>query len=165
MAQFGAIYLSFDERLVEKVEEFSETLKQKGYLFTVRYHHQQPWIQLYVEEPENASYYAQKVSKIFPDRQVIGLAAYTVSDSVIFCEFKNGTVVRTLQSGFEQERQWDKIEGETQPWESEILGDMKLEVGTTGMMSYHIQKIGEWLEMPGFGVPQPGEAWSKEIVN
>ena len=165
MARFGAIYLSFEEGSLKKVEELSETLKQKGYLFTVRYHHKLPWIQLYIEEPENTTYYAQEVSKFFPDRQVIGLAAYTVSDSVIFCEFQDGKVIRSLQSGFEQERQWDKIEGATQPWESEIFGDLKMEIGTPGMMSYHIQKIGELFEMPGFGVPKPGEAWTKEIVN
>ncbi|MGK7873601.1 MAG: hypothetical protein AB4426_09910 [Xenococcaceae cyanobacterium] len=165
MAQFGAIYVSFAQGAVEKVEELSETLKQKGYLFTVRYHHDLPWIQLYVEEPENTPYYAQDISKIFPDRRVIGLAAYTVSDSVIFCEFKDGTVIRWLQSGFGQERQWDKIEGDRQPWESEILGDMKIEIGSPGLMSYHIHKIGELFDLPGFGVPKQGEAWSKEIRN
>ncbi len=38
MAQFGAIYLSFEERTIEEVEAISETLKQKGFLFTVRDH-------------------------------------------------------------------------------------------------------------------------------
>ncbi len=90
MAQFRAIYLSFDDGLIEKVVEISETLKQKGYLFTVRYHEQASWVQLYVEKPENVPYYTQDVSKIFPQKQVIGLASYTVSDSVIFCKYKDG---------------------------------------------------------------------------
>jgi hypothetical protein len=51
MAQFGAIYVSFDDGSTEKVERLAETIKQKGFLFTVRYHHAKPWIQLYVEEP------------------------------------------------------------------------------------------------------------------
>ncbi|MDJ0801097.1 MAG: hypothetical protein QNJ51_30540 [Calothrix sp. MO_167.B12] len=165
MAQFGAIYLSFHKGLLEKVKEISQIIKQEGYLFTVRYHHEAPWIQLYVEEPENVSNYSQKVSQIFPDKRVIGLAAYTVSDSVTFCEFKGGKVVRLLESGFQQERQWEKIEGDTQPWESEILGDMKIEIGSPGMVSYHIQKIGNLFALPGFGVPKSGEAWTQEIYN
>ncbi len=163
MAKFGAIYLSFDEGLVEKVDEISQILKQKGYLFTVRHHCESPWIQLYVEEPENISDYALLVSKIFPSRQVMGLAAYTVSDSVSFSQFKNGKIVRLLESGFEQERLWDKIEGDTQPWESEIFGNIKMEVGSQGMVSYHIQKIGQFFQLPGFGVPKQGEGWTKEI--
>ena len=109
MGKFAAIYLSFDEKLVEKVEDISQTLKQEDYLFTVRYHHEAPWIQLYVEEPENVAIYAEKVSEVFADRIVIGLAAYTVSDSVIFCQFQDGKVIRLLESGFQTERQWEKI--------------------------------------------------------
>ncbi len=165
MAQFGAIYISFDERATERVEEFSEITKQKGFLFTVRYHHEKPWIQLYIEEPENTAYHAQEISGIFPDKRVVGLATYTVSDSTIFCEFKGGAVIRLLQSGFEQERVWEKIEGDSQPWESEILGDREMKIGSPGMMSYDIQKIGNLFDMPGFGAPQHGEAWTKEIRN
>ncbi len=165
MAQFGAIYLSFHEGSVEKVEAISDTLKQNGFLFTVRFHREKSWIQLYVDEPENTPYHAQEVSKIFPDTRVIGLAAYTVSDSVIFCEFEKGNVIRWLQSGFQQERMWDKIEGESQAWESEILTENTLEIGRPGMMSFDLQRIGRWFDMPGFGVPQAGEAWTKEIRN
>ena len=163
MAKFGAIYLSFDEGLVEKVDEISQILKHQGYLFIVRYHCKSPWIQLYVEEPENISDYAYKVSKIFLSRQVMGLAAYTVSDAVSFSHFKDGKIIRLLESGFEQERLWEKIEGESQPWESQIFGDMKMEIGSVGMVSYHIQKIGQLFQLPGFGVPQQGEVWTKEI--
>ncbi|MDJ0774400.1 MAG: hypothetical protein QNJ49_13430 [Mastigocoleus sp. MO_167.B18] len=163
MAKFGAIYLSFDEGLIEKVDEISQILIQVGYLFIVRYHRESPWIQLYVEEPENVSDYAYKVSKIFPNRQVMGLAAYTVYDSVSFSHFENGKIVRLLESGFEKKRLWDKIEGNTQPWESQIFGNMKMEIGSVGMVSYHIQKIGQFFQLPGFGIPQQGEAWTKEI--
>ena len=114
---------------------------------------------------ENVSYYAQEVSRIFPERRVIGLAAYTVSDSVIFCEFKGGDVIRLLQSGFQQERKWEKIEGEPQPWEDEILKENSFEIGGPGMMSFDIQQIGQYFDMPGFGVPGAGEAWTKEIWN
>ncbi|MDJ0694228.1 hypothetical protein [Mastigocoleus sp. MO_188.B34] len=163
MAKFGAIYLSFDEGLIEKVDEISQILIQVGYLFIVRYHRESPWIQLYVEEPENVSDYAYKVSKIFPNRQVMGLAAYTVYDSVSFSHFENGKIVRLLESGFEKKRLWDKIEGNTQPWESQIFGNMKMEIGSVGMVSYHIQKIGQFFQLPGFGIPQQGEPWTKEI--
>ena len=163
MAKFGAIYLSFDQGLIEKVDEISQILKQEGYLFIVRYHRDSPWIQLYLEEPEKISDYAYKVSKIFTSRQVMGLAAYTVSDSVSFSHFKNGKIVRLLESGFKQERLWDKIEGNTQPWESQIFGDIKMEIGSVGMVSYHIQKIGQLFQLPGFGIPKQGEAWTFEI--
>ena len=163
MAKFGAIYLSFDEGLVEKVDEISQILKHESYVFIVRYHCESPWIQLYLEEPENISDYAYKVSKIFPNRQVMGLAAYTVSDSVSFSHFKDGKIIRLLESGFEKKRLWEKIEGNTQPWESQIFGDMKMEIGSVGMVSYHIQKIGQLFQLPGFGVPQQGETWTKEI--
>ncbi len=120
MATFGAIYLSFDEqdKAIEEVEKISSALVAQGYLFTVRYHYETPWVQLYGSEPENVVRSAEDVSKIFPDRQVIGLAAYTVSDSVSFCQFNSGRVIRILQSGFNQERRWDLIEGEEQSWES-----------------------------------------------
>ncbi len=165
MAQFGAIYLTFDEGSIEIVNTISETLKQKGYLFTVRYQQGKAWIQLYVEEPDNTPYYTQEISKIFPKKRVIGFASYTVSDSVIFCEFQNGLIIRWLQSGFQQERMWDKIEGKPQTWEAEILVDNTLEVGSPGMMSFDIQRIGQWFDMPGFGAPKPGETWTKEIFN
>ena len=106
MSKFGAIYLSFNDEPVENVELISDMLKEKGFLFTIRYHHEKPWVQLYVEEPENTPYYAKDVSVIFPDRKVIGLAAYTVSDSVIFCEFSHGETIRLLQSGFMREFIW-----------------------------------------------------------
>ena len=163
MAKFGAIYLSFDQGLIEKVDEISQILKQEGYLFIVRYHRDSPWIQLYLEEPENVSDYAYKVSKIFPSRQVMGLAAYTVSDSVSFSHFQDGKIVRLLESGFKQERLWDKIEGNTQPWESQIFGDIKMEIGSVGMVSYHMKKIGQLFQLPGFGIPKQGEAWTFEI--
>ncbi len=165
MSQFGAIYISFEERAIKRVEEVSETIKQKGFLFTVRFYHEKPWIQLHVEEPENVSYYAQEVSKIFPDRRVVGLAAYTVTDSTIFCEFQAGEVLRLLQSGFQQEQLWEKIEGNSQSWESEILAGRIMKLDSPGMTSYDIQKIGMLFELPGFGVPKHGEAWSKEIYN
>ena len=165
MSQFGAIYLSFDKCLIEKVDLFSATLKQQGYLFTVRYYHEKPWVQLHVDEPEATPYLAQAVSKIFPTRRVVGLAAYTASDSVLFCQFSDGAVVRLLQSGFEKERQWDKIEGEAQQWEPEILNDLTIEVGSPGMMTDTIRKIGKFLDMAGFGLPGYGEAWNREIIN
>jgi hypothetical protein len=163
MAKFGAIYLSFPDSSVAKIETISEKLKQEGYLFTLRYHYDSPWIQLYIEEPENIAKYTENVSKIFPERRVLGLGAYTVSDSVIFCEFQEGNVVRWLQSGFERERQWEKILGEVQPWESEIFGNLILQIGSLGMASYHLNKIGVFLNLPGFGVPKSGQSWTKII--
>ncbi len=167
MGKFGAIYLSYDrrEKAIESVENISSLLVDEGYLFTVRYHQETPWVQLYVEEPENVVEYAQEVSKIFPDKQVLGLAAYTVSDSVSFCIFKAGRLVRLLQSGFNSERQWELIEGEAQVWEAEILDNVTMKIGHLGMMSHHIHNIGVLLNLPGFGIPRPGEVWSKEIIN
>ncbi|MEA5511765.1 hypothetical protein VB715_18495 [Crocosphaera sp. UHCC 0190] len=167
MAKFGAIYLSFNqqENAIEKVEKISSILVEQGYSFTVRYHDESPWIQLYVEDPEKVVEYAEDVSKIFPKKRVIGLAAYTVSDEVSFCEFKNGTVIRLLQSGFNNERRWDLIEGVAQVWESEILKNLTMEISKPGMVSSHVNKIGVFLNLPGFGIPRPGEAWSQEIIN
>ncbi len=167
MAKFGAIYLSFNapEKTLEEVENISSILVTQGYLFTVRYHWETPWVQLYVEEPENVVRYAEDISKIFPHKRVIGLAAYTVSDSVSFCEFKAGSAIRLLQSGFNSERRWDLIQGQEQSWESNILSNLTMEIGTRGMVSYHINQIGILLNLPGFGIPRSGEAWSKEIIN
>ncbi|MEA5512239.1 hypothetical protein VB715_20925 [Crocosphaera sp. UHCC 0190] len=102
MAKFGAIYLFFNEleNAIEKVEKIYSILVEQGYLFTVRYHYEPPWVQLYIEEPEKVVEYVKNVSKIFPDKRVIGLGAYTVSDEVSFCELKAGTVIRLLQSGW-----------------------------------------------------------------
>ncbi len=36
MAQFGAIYLSFNEASIGNVEDISDTLKKNGFLFIVR---------------------------------------------------------------------------------------------------------------------------------
>ncbi len=163
MSQFGAIYLSFNDEPIENVDLISDMLKEKGYLFTIRYHHEKSWVQLYVEEPENTPYHAKDVSAIFPDRKVIGLAAYTVSDSVIFCEYSHGETIRLLQSGFERELEWEKIEGESQPWEADIFGENKPEIGSMG--SFDIYKIGQLFDMPGFGTPKHGESWTKEIFN
>ncbi len=165
MAKFGAIYLTFDDGSIDKVTTISDTLVKKGYLFIVRYFDQKPWIQLYVEEPENTAKYAQEISKIFPERHVIGLTAYTTSDSVAFCDYHNGEVARLLQSGFDHDHAWDKIEGEPQAWENEILAEKTVEVGSEGMATVDIERIGQWFDMPGFGVPNVGEDWTKEIFN
>lgn len=165
MAQFGAIYLSFEEADADKVEAISDIMKQGGFLFAVRYFHPKPWIQFYAEEPENTPYYAEQVSKIFPDRRVIGMGVYTVSDSTVFCEFRNGEALRILESGFQQERVWGKIEGQPQDWEAEILAGNEMELGSSGMMSYDIQKIGQYMGFPGFGEPGAGQSWTKEIFN
>ena len=167
MAKFGAIYLSIDSKQnpIEEVETVASTLAKEGYLFTVRYHQETPWIQLYVDEPETVVSYAQQVAQIFPNKQTLGLAAYTVSDSVSFCYFKGETVIRILQSGFIKERQWEIIEGDKQEWEAEIFSQLTLEIGTMGMVSYHIQQIGVLLNLPGFGLPRSGELWTIEIIN
>ncbi|MEM8781193.1 MAG: hypothetical protein AAGF26_20550 [Cyanobacteria bacterium P01_G01_bin.49] len=143
MAKFGAIYLSFDELKegIETLNQISSILVDGGYLFPVRYHQETPWLQLYVDEPENVVELAMKVSKIFLDKRVIGLAAYTVSDSVSFCEFKAGKAIRLLQSGFSQERRWDLIEGKKQGWEPIIFDTIRMEIGQRGMVSSHINKL------------------------
>ena len=74
-------------------------------------------------------------------------------------------VIRLLQSGFEKERQWERIEGEPQEWESEILGDREVAIGKMGIVSYEIQKIGVLFNLPGFGIPSTGEPWTIEIIN
>ena len=165
MAKFGAIYLSLEttEKSIKEVENVASILRKADYLFTVRYHQESSWIQLYVEEPENVVFYARKIGKIFPSKKTLGLAAYTVSDSVSFCYFQGEKIIRLLQSGFNQERQWEIIEGEKQTWEDEIFNKLTLEIGTMGMVSYHIQQIGVLLNLPGFGIPKQGEPWTKEI--
>ncbi|MGK7957935.1 MAG: hypothetical protein AB4063_22175 [Crocosphaera sp.] len=167
MAKFGAIYLSIQTtyNCTEEVKNVASTLVDKGYLFTVRYHQEAPWIQLYVDEPESVVSYAKEVAKIFPDKQTLALAAYTVSDSVSFCYFQGEKTIRILQSGFKQERQWEIIEGETQEWEAEIFSQVSLKIGTMGMVSYHIQQIGVLLNLPGFGIPRNGEPWTIELKN
>ncbi|MGK7961758.1 hypothetical protein [Crocosphaera sp.] len=167
MAKFGAIYLSLEanNNPREEVENVASILVKEGYLFTVRYHQETPWIQLYVDEPETVTPYAQKIAKIFPNKDTLGLAAYTVSDSVSFCYFQGEKVIRILQSGFINERQWGIIEGEKQEWEAEIFSKLTLEIGTMGMASYHIQQIGVLLNLPGFGIPRSGETWTMEVKN
>ena len=167
MAKFAAVFLSFDESKegTEAFKAISSTLVKHGYFFTVRYHKETPWIQIYVEDPEKIISYALKISQIFRDKRVIGLAAYTVSDSVSFCEFQGGKTLRLLQSGFNNERLWDLIEGEKQFWESDILEPLTMKVGQPGMVSSHINQIGVFLNLPGFGIPRPGEAWTQEILN
>ncbi|MDJ0729281.1 MAG: hypothetical protein QNJ33_04735 [Crocosphaera sp.] len=167
MAKFGAIYLSLEttDNPIEEVEKVASILVKAGHLFTVRFHRETPWIQLYVDEPETVVSYAKQVAKIFPNTQILGLAAYTVSDSVSFCYLKGEKIIRLLQSGFIKERQWEIIEGEKQPWEDEIFSQLTLEIGTMGMVSYHIQQIGVSLNLPGFGIPRTGEPWTKEIIN
>lgn len=167
MAKFGAIYLSIEttENCREEVKKVASILVKLGYLFTFRYHQEIPWIQLYIDEPENVIPYAKEVAKIFPNKQTLGLAAYTVSDSVSFCYFEGEKIIRILQSGFKQERQWEIIEGETQEWEAEIFSQLALKIGTMGMVSYHIQQIGILLNLPGFGIPRNGEPWTIELKN
>ena len=167
MAKFGAIYLSLEttDSPTKEVENVATILREAGYLFTVRYHQETPWIQLYVDEPENVVSYAKQVAEIFPHKKTLGLAAYTVSDSVSFGYFQGKKMIRLLQSGFNQERQWEIIEGEQQPWEDEIFSKLTLEIGTIGMVSYHIHQIGVSLNLPGFGIPRSGEPWTKEIIN
>ena len=165
MGKFGAIYVSLKENNSSEVQRLSNLIKEKGYLFTVRYHHQSPWMQLSVDEPETIPDAAKNIASYIPDERVIGLGAYTVSDSVIFCEYKGEKVIRLLQSGFEKERQWERIEGEPQEWESEILGDREVAIGKMGIVSYDIQKIGVLFNLPGFGIPSTGEPWTIEIIN
>jgi hypothetical protein len=165
MAIFGAIYLSFKGNNLEHVTEISDRLKGQNYYFVVRYHEKTPWVQLYVEEPENIVNYSEIVAQLFPNKHIIGLGAYTVSDAVVFCEFKQAQLIRLLQSGFNHKRCWDRIEGEKQPWEAELLGHLTLKIGSPGMVSYQINQIGIHWNLPGFGIPQPGEPWRKEIIN
>ncbi|ACB52606.1 hypothetical protein cce_3258 [Crocosphaera subtropica ATCC 51142] len=165
MAKFGAIYLSYsrDKFDIEEINNIASILVKEGYQFSVRYRQETPWIQLYVNEPEKVISYGKKIAQIFPNQKILGLAAYTISDSVSFCYFQGKQVIRLLQSGFITERQWEIIEGEKQPWEDKIFEKLSLEIGTKGMVSYHINQIGVSLNLPGFGIPQSGEPWTIEI--
>ncbi|EAZ88650.1 hypothetical protein [Crocosphaera chwakensis] len=165
MTKFGAIYLSYsrDQFDIDEINNIASILVKEGYQFPVRYHQETPWIQLYVNEPEKVISYGKKIAQIFPNQKILGLAAYTVSDSVSFCYFQGKQVIRLLQSGFITERQWEKIEGKKQPWEDKILNKLTLEIGTKGMVSYNINQIGVLLNLPGFGIPQPGEPWTIQI--
>ena len=167
MGKFAAIYLSCEqqEKAIEEMDNISSILVKEGYLLTVRYHQKTPWIQLYLEEPENAVHYTKAISQLFPDKPILGLAAYTVSDSVSFCLCQRGTIIRLLQSGFSSERQWELIEGQEQWWEPEIFKKITMKIGNMGMVSHHIQQIGVLLNLPGFGIPRPGEPWTAEIIN
>ncbi len=166
MGKFAAIYLlcSQPEKAPEEMENISSLLVEQGYLFPVRYHQESPWIQLYLEEPENVVQSTQDISQLFRGQQILGLAAYTVSDSVSFCLFQGGTIIRLLQSGFHSERTWELIQGEPQWWEPEIFQNLTLKIGNLGMVSSHIQQIGVFLNLPGFGIPRMGEPWTKEIL-
>ena len=167
MAKFGAIYLSVEAKNnpIDQVKNVASILVKLGYLFTVRYHQETPWIQLYIDEPKTVVSHAQQIAKLFPSKKILGLAAYTVSDSVSFCYFQGEKIIRILQSGFIKERQWEIIEGEKQEWETEIFSKLTLEIGAIGMVSYHIQQIGVLLNLPGFGIPRSGEPWTIEIIN
>ena len=57
-----------------------------------------------------------------------------MSDSVSFCYFQGEQLIRLLQSGFNQERQWEIIEGEKQTWEDKLFSKLPLEIGTIGMV-------------------------------
>ncbi len=165
MAKFGAIYLSYspDKFDVEEINNIASILVEQGYQVPIRYHQESSWIQLYIDEPETIITYTKQVAQIFPNKKTLGLAAYTLSDSVSFCYFQGKQVIRLLQSGFTTERQWEIIEGEKQPWEKEIFKKLTLEIGTKGMVSYHINQIGVLLNLPGFGIPRSGEPWTIQI--
>ncbi|MDJ0511378.1 MAG: hypothetical protein QNJ64_19310 [Crocosphaera sp.] len=167
MGKFAAIYIFCEQpqKAPEEMENISSLLVQEGYFFTVRYHQESPWIQLFLEEPENVVQYTQDISQLFREQKLLGLAAYTVSDSVSFCLFQEGKMIRILQSGFSSERKWEFIQGEEQQWEAEIFKNITLKIGNPGMVSSHIQQIGILLNLPGFGIPRMGEPWTKEIIN
>ena len=68
MAKFGAVYLSLKNinNPIKEMEKVASILVKAGYKFAVRYHQEIPWIQLYIDEPENIVFYAQQVAIIFP---------------------------------------------------------------------------------------------------
>ncbi|WP_107667264.1 hypothetical protein [Cyanothece sp. BG0011] len=165
MGKFGAIYLSYsrDKFDIEEIKKIASILVKEGYQFPVRYHQETPWIQLYIDEPKKVVSYSKEIAQIFPNKKILGLAAYTVSDSVSFCYFQGNKIIRLLQSGFIIERKWEIIEGKKQPWEDTIFNKLTLEIGKMGMVSYHIHQIGVLLNLPGFGIPRSGEPWTIQI--
>ena len=54
--------------------------------------------------------------------EVIWIQFSSVTDSFMYIHWNRGEQIRTLIFGFsESERQWERVEGSSQPWESEVI--------------------------------------------
>ena len=174
MSNFSAIYIHLGHDVEAEFATVQSTLKDKGYLFTLRYHAPLPWVQLWVDEMENTGFYVRQLTEFFPQRRLIGIACQSVSDSIGYWEVDQGQAVRTLLYGFEQERVWETVSGTAQAWELELFAgregynkDRVLQVGmpVPSFSNFDVHKLGQLLGLPGFGQPAAGEAWTKEVFS
>ena len=174
MSNFGAIFIQLQEKTEQEFDEINARLKKKGYLFTLRDHQTKPWVQIWIDEPENLPFYLKDIAPLFLERRIIGIACQSVVDAIGYWEVTNGQEKRTLEYGFTQERTWEKVEGEPQSWETEIFegregyeGLLSLKVGETQpyFSNFDIQRLGQILDLPGFGTPATREKWTREVFN
>ncbi len=174
MSNFGAIFIQLQDNTEEEFDEVNAKLNKAGFLFTLRYHKSTPWAQAWADEPEALPFYLKQLADIFSDRRLIGIACQSVVDAIGYWDIVNGEEKRILEYGFIKERTWEKAEGEPLEWEEHIFegreGYKKGENLNIGEIepyfsNFDVQKIGQVLRVPGFGVPGPGEKWTKEIFN
>ncbi|NOQ35579.1 MAG: hypothetical protein GQ569_06755 [Methylococcaceae bacterium] len=174
MSNFSAIYVQLLDNSEAAFEEVNRVLKEKGYLFTLRYHQSKPWVQLWAEEAENLSYYVGQIRAFFPQQRIIAIACQSVVDAIAYYDVQGDNTYRVLEYGFRQERTWEKVEGIPQAWESEIFSgregyqagdDLKVGEITPFFTNFDIQQLGQLLDLSGFGTPDFGENWTREIFN
>lgn len=174
MSNFGAIYVHIEGEPEEEFHGMDATLKQQGYLFTLRYHGSTPWVQLWMDEPENVPYYTKTIAQLFPSKRVIGIAVQSVMDAISYCEFSAGREERILEYGLIKERVWEKVEGKPREWEKTLFKDRSgytpgsdpcIGIGEPYFSSFDVQTLGNLIGLPGFGIPAHGEKWTLEIFN
>ncbi|MDM8536735.1 hypothetical protein QUF70_08280, partial [Desulfobacterales bacterium HSG17] len=172
MSNFGAIYIYLPENSEKAFDEVNEILKNNGWLFTLRYHKSLPWAQAWTDEPENIPNYIKSIAELFPETRIIGIACQSVMDAIGYWDIVKGEEQRVLEYGFFKERVWEKAEGKPQDWEQEIFqgrdGYKKGENYTIGHFepffnNFDVHKIGQLLELPGFGTSGHDGKWTKEI--
>ncbi len=172
MSNFGAIYIQLKDNTEKEFDEINSRLKAGGFLFTLRYHASSPWAQAWADEPEGIPYYLKQISDIFPSRRLIGISCQSTVDAICYWDIADGKELRILEYGFYKERTWEKAEGVPQEWEAEIFegregykkgANMTIGLTVPFLTNFDVQKIGQILGLPGFGIPASGEKWTKEI--
>jgi|GEM_PF-4943473 len=167
MSTFSAIYIQSDNEPVgELFQRLAADLKKQGYFFTLRYHQALRWVQIWVEEFENVVYYTKTLSSLWPEQQIVGLAAQTVVDALGYWQYCGGEPQRILVSGMREERTWEEVSGTEQSWEQKIFQGQTPTPGQTepGFSHWEMHKIGQTLQLPGFGLPEGEAVWTAEIV-
>ncbi|WP_124327954.1 hypothetical protein [Desulfonema ishimotonii] len=102
------------------------------------------------------------------------MSCQSVADAIGYWKFADGLEKRVLEYGFCRERTWEKVVGDPEAWEQAVfegregyVPGQNPVVGKTlsHFSNFDLQKVGEMLELPGFGTPAPGESWTKQEVS